>query len=81
MPPGTVEERQLAVRVFYNTSNPDKAMEILHKYAVEYVILTPFERAYMVPDGYAKFVILENMGFLSKVFENGEAAVYQVTGM
>jgi uncharacterized membrane protein len=70
----------MAVRLFYNTSSPEKALDILHQYGVEYVILTPYERAYMVPDGYAKFAMLEQMGVLLRVFEIGESVVYQVTG-
>ncbi len=81
MPAGTVEERQRDVRLFYNTSYPDKALAILRQYQVEYVILTPYERAYMVPEGLAKFSILEDMGVLSKVYESGESAIYQVTGL
>lgn len=81
MPAGTVEERQRDVRLFYNTTYPDKAIEILRQYQIEYVILTPYERAYMIPEGTAKFSTLEDMGVLSKVYESGESAIYAVTGL
>ncbi len=47
MPGGTVEGRQQDVVEFYNTPSSKTAWEILQRYHVEYVVLTPYERAYM----------------------------------
>ncbi len=86
MPSGTVEARQQDVRDFYNTPNPDYAWTILQKYAVEYVILTPYELLYMpaVHDGdttapaLIKFETLVAEGRLDVVYETDEARVFRV---
>jgi len=80
MPPGTVEERQQAIRVFYNTPNPEQALSILREYDVQYVVLTQYERAYMVPGGVPKFAMMVERGYLEIVYQDGTGTVYRVTG-
>jgi len=78
MPDGTVEYRQSDVKTFYDTSEPDLAWKILQRYHVQYVILTPYERAYMAPLGAAKFDEMVRRGWLEIVYEEGDAVVYRV---
>ncbi len=82
MPGGTVEARQNEVRFFYDTPDADEAYAILQRYRVRYVILTPFERAYMTsPEGELKFKTLVEQGRLRVVYEDPiyHATLYEVT--
>jgi YYY domain-containing protein len=79
MPSGTVEKRQFDIRDFYNTTNPERAMDILRQYEVKYVVLTPYERAYMVPEGEAKFATLVAQERLEVVYRDEDAIVYRVS--
>ncbi len=78
MPAGMVEARQADVTDFYNTDNPMRAMEILRHYNVGYIILTPYERAYMLPAGLPKFAAMVNAGQLEIVYQESQATVYRV---
>lgn len=78
MPPGTVEARQQDVRTFYNTQSPDLAEDILERYDVRYVILTPYEQAYMAPEGMSKFPEMLERGVLQVAYEDELSVVYQV---
>ncbi|MGC9469076.1 MAG: DUF2298 domain-containing protein [Anaerolineae bacterium] len=78
MPPGTVELRQHEVRTFYNTDDAERALRILQMYDVEYVILTPYERAYMESEGLSKFARMVADGWLEIVYQDEEATVYRV---
>ncbi len=79
MPAGTVESRMQDVRYFYNGSSPVEAAEILDDYDVSYVIVTPYERAYMIPEAEAKFVALVQQGVLEVVYQDTYSTIYQVT--
>ena len=78
MPGYTVEGRQQDVRNFYNTTSPDVARTLLTKYAVDYVVLTPYERAYMLPEGAWKFTEMVNRGWLRVAYQEPDAVVYAV---
>lgn len=92
MPPGTVEERQYAVSDFYNTLDPNLAMDILREYGVSYVVLTDYERAYMSPQpldssdpnpqpsalAESKFSMMVYRGDLEEVYRDGNAVIYHV---
>lgn len=80
MPGGTVEQRQNDIRDFYNTSSPEQALDIVEKYNVGYIILTSYERAYMLPEGETKFPTLVARGWLDLVYDEGGAQVYRVVG-
>ncbi len=79
MPPGVVEARQDDVRRFYDTEDARHALTILDLYGVTYVILTPYERAYMAPEGLPKFAEMEARGWLSVAYRDDESVVYRVT--
>ena len=78
MPGNTVEKRQMDIRSFYNTPDPEAAWQILERYEVEYVIMTPYERAYMLPEGEMKFAPMVERGWLEVVYETPEATIYRV---
>lgn len=80
MPGYTVEMRQNDIRDFYNTTSPEIARTFLEKYHVSYVVLTAYERAYMLPDGEAKFAEMVARGLLEVVYEEPGAKIYAVVG-
>ena len=81
MPGGTVEARQLDINYFYNTIDAESAMKILERYNVQYVILAPYERAYMMPEGLPKFDVMAERGWLAPVYDDEYSTVYRVVGM
>ncbi len=78
MPAGTVEARQADVRAFYDTLDPDRALQILERYEVQYVILAPYERAYMLPAGLPKFVEMVANGWLEVVYQDSDSVIFRV---
>ncbi len=78
MPAGTVEARQEDVRAFYDTLDPDRALQILQKYNVQYVILAPYERAYMSPAGLPKFAEMVSNGWLDVVYQDSDSVILRV---
>jgi len=80
MPNYTVESRQNDIRDFYNTMSPEIALKFLEKYGVSYVVLTSYERAYMLPEGEVKFTEMVARGWLAVVYEEPGAKIYQVLG-
>jgi YYY domain-containing protein len=78
MPPGTVEARMQDVRYFYNGATPAEAVKILHDYDISYVIVTPYERAYMIPEAEAKFADLVKSGFLDVAYQDSYSTIYTV---
>jgi len=81
MPSGTVEARQMDINYFYNTIDPELAMKILERYNVQYVILAPYERAYMMPEGLPKFDVMAERGWLAPVYDDEYSTVFRVVGM
>ncbi|MBN1877156.1 MAG: glycosyltransferase family 39 protein [Anaerolineae bacterium] len=80
MPGGTIEARQLDINHFYNTIDAEYAMMILDRYNVQYVILAPYERAYMMPEGLPKFDLMAKQGWLMPVYDDEYSTVYRVVG-
>jgi len=78
MPGGTVEARQADIKYFYYTTDADYAMDILERYNVQYVILSPYERAYMIPEGLPKFDDMTRRGWLEPVYDDEYSTVYRV---
>ena len=78
MPAGTAEARQQDVRDFYNTMDPAVAREILSRYYIRYVILTPYERACMDAAGLPKFAEMVEKGWLETVYDVNGALIYRV---
>ena len=78
MPGGIVEARQMDINYFYNTIDAEYAMTILERYDVQYVILAPYERAYMIPEGLPKFDEMTERGWLIPVYDDEYSTVYRV---
>jgi YYY domain-containing protein len=81
MPGGAVETRQMDINNFYNTLDPESAMKILERYNVQYVILGPYERAYMLGEGLSKFDVMVERGWLIPVYDDEYSTVYRVAGL
>ncbi len=81
MPGGTVEARQADIRYFYNTFDSRQGMKILDRHDVSYVILGPYERAYMMPEGLPKFATMVEQGWLEVVYADELSTIYRVIGM
>ncbi|HOT90513.1 MAG TPA: DUF2298 domain-containing protein [Anaerolineae bacterium] len=78
MPAGTVEARQADIRYFYNGIDSQQAMKVLDRYNVRYVILGPYERAYMLPEGLPKFQTMVEQGWLEIVYQDEMSTIYKV---
>ncbi len=81
MPGGTVEARQMDINYFYNTSDAEYAMTILDRHNVQYVILAPYERAYMIQEGLPKFDTMAERGWLLPVYDDEYSTIYRVVGL
>jgi len=66
------------VRAFYDTPDPQTAWTILQRYKAAYVVLTPYERLLMAPEGLAKFDTLVAWGWLEVVYDHDGARLYRV---
>ena len=53
---------------------------MLRFYKVRFVIVSGLERAWYPATGLAKFERMVDLGRLSKVFEQGNAIIYEVDG-
>ena len=74
---GMIQERQQDVRLFYATSDPEEAQDVLKKYDVRYVILGRVEQLYYPEEGMAKFDSGLG-GMLRQVFQSGQTRVFEV---
>lgn len=81
MPGGTVEARQMDINYFYNTSDAEYALTILDRHNVQYVILAPYERAYMIQEGLPKFDTMAERGWLLPVYDDEYSTIYHVVGL
>jgi hypothetical protein len=53
-------------------------MEILRRYAVRYVVVSPYERIYNDITGFGKFEIMVREGMLRPVYDAQGVQVYEV---
>ena len=68
-----IQDRARDVREMYETSNEERAIELLSKYGVKYVAVGDLERITYSGEGLQKF---ENLG--QKVFENQGTTIYEL---
>ncbi|MBN1487466.1 MAG: hypothetical protein JW981_07480, partial [Anaerolineae bacterium] len=78
MEAGVVERRQFDIKGFYNSAEPAYAYQLLLRNAVDYVVLTSYERLYMLPEGEPKFADMVANGWLEVAYHEGDAFVYKV---
>ena len=68
-----VIQRERNVQQFYNTSNIDIAVDIIHHFQVKYIIRSGLEEVHATPEGLAKFEQMLDLGLLTIAFEIPEA--------
>ena len=68
----TIQERARAVREMYETTDVERALELLRHYRVKYVVVGDLERINYPGDGLQKFEELAR-----KVFENQGTAIFE----
>ncbi|MCY4147263.1 MAG: DUF2298 domain-containing protein [Chloroflexi bacterium] len=73
-----INQRDANVRQFYNTSSIDIAVDLLHVYAVKYIIVSDYEAAQASPEGLEKFQRMVDRGLLTVVFAVDGGAIYKV---
>ena len=72
-----VHDRAGHVREMYETTDVDRAVELLRRYGVAYVVVGDLERIQYAEAGLEKFDGLEAAGLAKKVFENQGVTVYE----
>jgi len=73
-----VRRRAQDVIEFYNTGDIVRAMQILRRYDVEYVIVGGLERAYSDEMGLSKFSQMAEMDLLQEVYRNEGTVIYRI---
>lgn len=73
-----VFDRNKDVSEFYNTANIERALVLIRRYQVRYIVVGDMERAYYDLNGLSKFSAMEKQGLLKKVYANSSSSVYQV---
>lgn len=76
--PRWVEQRDINIRMFYNTSDINVAVDILHHYDVKYIISSGLERVQFDPEGLAKFDRMVDAGLLSVSYATVGGTIYEV---
>lgn len=76
LPGDLIDYRIGLVREFYNTPDPERAVEIASRYDVSYVIVGGLERAVYDANGLNKFDTASDMWNL--VYQNEQVKIYQV---
>ena len=74
----TVAERAADVRRMYDTTDLDRARELLAVYEVEYVVVGKLERRYYSASDLRKFDELTDQGLMRLVYRNQSVSIYQV---
>ena len=74
---------QVGVRVrdvatIYNTADLQLAGELLQSYRVEYIVIGELERIYYDAPGLEKFLTMERLGQLRRVYESSGLIIFQV---
>ena len=73
-----IGERQDHVRLAYQTTSVQSAMDVMSRYGVRYVVVGDLERLNYDERGLAKFEYMAAEGLLSKVYANEKTAIFRV---
>lgn len=73
-----IDQRRANVNALYSTTDSEIAWRMLRHYRVRYVIVGGLERAWYPAEGLAKFDEMAGQGRLKRVFEQGQATIYEV---
>lgn len=76
--PRWVDQRDTNVRTFYETASIDVAVDMIHHYRVQYVIVSGLEQVQGTPVGIAKFDTMVEQGLLSVAYEIDGGKIYLV---
>ncbi len=74
-----IAARQQTVAEIYNTPDPQRALDDLHQYGVEYLYVGGVERTTYDAAGLAKFAGMVGSGDLAVAFQSGQTTIYRVT--
>ncbi len=72
-----IHDRARHVREIYETSDSDRAIDLLRQYEVSYVVVGDLERIYYDGEGLNKFKEMGKSGLSRKVFENQGVVIYE----
>ena len=73
-----INQRDANIRQFYQTGSIDIAVDLLHLYAVKYIIVSDYEAANATLEGLAKFQRMVERGLLELAFAVDGGAIYTV---
>ena len=73
-----IDQREQNIMQFYNTSDIDIAVDIIHHFAVKYVIESGFEKVHSTPEGLEKFERMVERGLLTVACAVEGGQIYQV---
>lgn len=76
--PRWVDQRDLNIRMFYDTPSIDEAVKVLHHYDVKYIISGGLERVQTTSEGLEKFDRMVNQGLLSVAYATIGGTIYEV---
>jgi len=76
--PRWVDQRDLNIRMFYDTDSIDQAVDVLHHYDVKYIISSGLERVQTTPEGLEKFDRMVDEGLLSVAYATVGGTIYEV---
>ena len=71
-------QRERNIQQFYNTSNIDVAVDIIHHFDVEYIIRSGLEEVHSTPEGLDKLDSMVDIGLLSVSYEVAGGKIYRV---
>ena len=74
-----IPRRASHVAEIYNTTEAERAEELLRRYEVSYVVLGELERIYYQDLGLRKFPIMAEQGLLREVYSGGGVVIYRTS--
>ncbi|MBI2846033.1 MAG: hypothetical protein HYX86_05750, partial [Chloroflexi bacterium] len=73
-----VGQRDGEARAFFETADPNLALELIHRLHIQYIYVGQLERIVYPEYGLAKFESLRAQGWLELVYENPQVLLYRV---
>ena len=73
-----IHQRASDVREAYSTRNPQRALEIVNAYNVQYIVVGDLERIFYPQEGVDKFRDMANRGLIRTAYSNQGTTIYEV---
>jgi uncharacterized membrane protein len=73
-----IDQRARHVELIYETTDVDRAVELMKRYGVSYVVVGDLERLNYGARGISKFEEMKKSGLLSKVYANAQTSIFRV---